>query len=194
MQIASLSRKIPFLGNKASLTRFLRFGIVGSAGFLWDTGTVYLLRSLVGLATATLLAYFVAATLNWIANRFWTFGDAGNYEHPVLQWLRFLTANSLGFLLNRGTVYSLFLVEPFCVAHPVVALACGSLAGMVANFNLSQRLVFRERPPASGVELAEIATGLLSAELPEPLQDHEETGTGVPAPSFRPDGDCAKAP
>lgn len=155
-------------GNSTSpsFTRLLKFGIVGSAGYIWDTSTVYALRPLIGLSLATLAAYFVAATLNWIANRFWTFGDAGRYEHPVLQWLRFLTANSLGFFLNRGTVYTLFYLEPFCRTYPFLALAAGSFAGLFANFALSKRLVFRERPPSSALDLAEITAGLVSPELP----------------------------
>ncbi|NHN84668.1 GtrA family protein [Acetobacter musti] len=156
----------------SSFRRLLKFGIVGSAGYLWDTGTVYALLPVLGLGTATLVAYFVAATLNWMANRFWTFGDVGRHEHPVLQWLRFLTANSLGFFLNRGTVYALFYFEPFCREYPFIALAAGSFAGMFANFALSKRLVFRERPPNSALDLAEIATGVVSAELP----DAEESG------------------
>ncbi|GBQ99048.1 hypothetical protein AA23498_3400 [Acetobacter nitrogenifigens DSM 23921 = NBRC 105050] len=148
----------------AKMQRFLKFGLIGSLGFLWDTGTVYALRPIIGLGLATLAAYFVAASLNWLANRLWTFRGVGLDEHPVLQWLRFLTANSLGFLLNRGAVYLLFYLEPFCVQHPVTAIAVGSLTGMLANFNLSQRLVFRERPPHSALDLAEIATGLTSAE------------------------------
>ncbi|MCH4090283.1 GtrA family protein [Acetobacter sp.] len=153
--------------RKSSVLRLFRFAVVGSLGFLWDTGTVYGLRDFIGLNAATLAAYFVAASLNWAINRFWTFGDVGRHDHPVLQWLRFLSANSLGFLLNRGTVYVLFFLSPFCVHHPVVALAAGALAGMTANFKLSERLVFRERPPKSVMDLAEISAGMADAELPQ---------------------------
>ncbi|KXV62927.1 polysaccharide biosynthesis protein GtrA [Acetobacter orleanensis] len=143
--------------TRAKLIRLLKFGTVGGLGFLWDSGTVYALRTVIGLTAATLVAYFVAATLNWMLNRLWTFKGAGQHDHPVLQWLRFLLANSFGFLLNRGTVYTLFYTVPLCVTYPVLALAAGSLAGMFANFNLSQKMVFREKPPASVQELAESA-------------------------------------
>ncbi|WP_415427928.1 GtrA family protein [Acetobacter malorum] len=142
---------------RAKLIRLLKFGTVGGLGLVWDSGTLYALRPFIGLTAATLVAYFVAATINWMLNRLWTFKGAGQHDHPVLQWLRFLLANSLGFLLNRGTVYTLFYTVPLCVTYPVLALAAGSLAGMFANFNLSQKMVFREKPPASMEELAESA-------------------------------------
>lgn len=146
------------------LLHFLKFGIVGSLGFIWDTGTVYGLRPFIGLTAATLIAYFVAATLNWILNRLWTFRGMGHHEHPVLQWLRFLSANSLGFFLNRGTVYTLFYAFPLCIRHPVLALAAGSFAGLVANFKLSQKMVFRTKPPTSALDLAEMTVEISPTE------------------------------
>lgn len=148
------------------LLRFLKFGVVGSLGFVWDAGSVYGLRPFVGLTAATLIAYFIAATLNWILNRVWTFKGVGHHGHPVLQWLRFLSANSLGFFLNRGTVYTLFYTFPLCIQHPVIALAAGSFAGLIANFKLSQKMVFREKPPSSALELAEMTVEIPSTDHP----------------------------
>jgi putative flippase GtrA len=127
----------------ALATQFAKFGVVGGLGLVWDTLTVYGLRPFIGLTSATLVAYFVAATLNWLLNRFWTFRGAGCRHHLVMQWLRFLAANGPGFALNRGTVLVLLWSIPLCRQHPVMALAAGSVAGMFANFTLSRRLVFR---------------------------------------------------
>ena len=146
------------------LLHFMKFGIIGSLGIIWDTATVYGLRPFIGLTAATLIAYFVAATLNWILNRLWTFRGLGHHEHPVLQWLRFLSANSLGFFLNRGTVYTLFYAFPFCIRHPVVALTAGAFAGLIANFKLSQKMVFRAKPPASALDLAEMTVEISPSE------------------------------
>ncbi|MCP1241985.1 GtrA family protein [Acetobacter lambici] len=147
------------------LLRFLKFCVVGSLGFLWDASSVYALRPIIGLTAATLAAYFIAATFNWLLNSLWTFRGVGHHSHPVLQWLRFLSANSLGFFLNRGTVYTLFYVFPLCIQHPILALACGSFAGLIANFNLCQKIVFREKPPTSALELAEMTVEI-------PATDH----------------------
>lgn len=129
-----------------SFAQFLRFGLVGGLGFGWDTATVYLLRPLTGLTIALLSGYFVAATLNWLLHRVWTFRGLGRQRHILAQWLRFLAANSAGFCLNRGTVFAFCLLIPFCARNPVFPLAAGAVAGLGANFTLSRRHVFRDRP------------------------------------------------
>jgi len=127
----------------ATLVQFIRFGCVGGLGFVWDAGTVYALRPLCGLTLATLVAYFVAASLNWVVNRVWTFRHGAHDGSLLHQWLRFLGTNMVGFALNRSAVYTLFLTVPLCVRYPVLALAVGALTGMFANFTLSRRLVFK---------------------------------------------------
>ena len=123
--------------------QLLKFGTVGGLGLLWDVSTVYALQPLIGVTGAALGAFFVAATMNWMLNRLWTFRGRGSDAPLVRQWLSFLGANGLGFTLNRSTFFALIWSVPFCRAHLVTALAAGSLAGMCANFTLSRRLVFR---------------------------------------------------
>ncbi len=124
------------------LAQFLRFGTVGTFGFLVDTATVYASRGTLGLYGAGLLAFFVAASANWALNRVWTFrGLSTGAVHR--QWAKFLAANSLGFVLNRGAYFTLVTVSVLCAANPVIAVAAGSITGMFANFTLSRRLVFR---------------------------------------------------
>ncbi len=127
----------------ALAAQLLKFGTVGGLGLLWDVSTVYALQPLIGVTGAALAAFFVAATMNWMLNRLWTFRGRGSDAPLVRQWLSFLGANGLGFTLNRSTFFALILLVPFCRTHLVTALAAGSLAGMGANFSLSRRLVFR---------------------------------------------------
>jgi putative flippase GtrA len=122
--------------------QFSTFGIVGMIGFVFDTATVYGLRGPLGLYGAGIVAYLVAATVTWGLNRLWTFSASA--RTPLLrQWLAFLSANFLGFLLNRGTYAVLVTVSALCARQPVIAIAAGVLAGMVTNFRLSRSLVFR---------------------------------------------------
>ncbi|MCQ8278993.1 GtrA family protein [Acetobacteraceae bacterium KSS8] len=125
-------------------TQFLRFGTVGGLGFLWDAATVYALKPFVGLTIAALGAYLVAATMNWMLNRLWTFRGSAQKDGLLRQWLTFLGANLFGFSINRGVMFSLVWASPICAAYPVLPLAAGSLAGMFANFGLSRRVVFRD--------------------------------------------------
>ena len=122
--------------------QFLRFGIVGVAGLMIDTATVYALRHALGLYGAGLVAYFTAATGNWMLNRAWTFrGQGSGPAHR--QWAWFLVANLAGFVLNRGTYMLLVTFLPAAADQPVIATAAGAIAGMGVNFILSRRLVFR---------------------------------------------------
>ncbi|MDQ2803481.1 MAG: GtrA family protein [Pseudomonadota bacterium] len=132
------------LRHRALALEFLRFGTVGSLGFLVDTAIVYGLRRPLGLIGAGLASYLVAATVTWALNRAWTFRGRGQGS-MLRQWATFLGANALGFLLNRGTYAALVLTVKLCAAYPVLATAAGTGAGMFVNFGLSRRLVFRER-------------------------------------------------
>lgn len=140
------------LSHKAggNYARFLRFAVVGSFGFLWDTGTVYLLRPFIGLTCALLAGFFVACSINWFVNRIWTYGHISHGGHVLAQWMRFLSANSLGFVLNRGAALILSFSLPFCEKNPVIPVAVGAIIGLAANFNLSDRLVFRADRAKSG--------------------------------------------
>ena len=118
-----------------------RFLLVGTAVFGVNAALVELLVAAVGPVWAQVLAFPVAATLAWGLNRRYTFGASGSSLRR--EWLRYILANALGWLLNNG-VY-LLCVDRFALAaqHPSLAVAAGSIAGMVANFILSRQFVFR---------------------------------------------------
>jgi putative flippase GtrA len=124
------------------LAQFMAFGCVGTIGMVIDTITVYTFRYSLGLYGAGVVAYFTAATGNWALNRIWTF--RGKHSGPIHhQWARFLVANALGFVLNRGTYAALVTFVPLCASEPVYAIAAGGLAGMFLNFSMSRRLVYK---------------------------------------------------
>ena len=119
----------------------LRFGVVGVAGFGVDTGTVYALRGMIGIYAAGLISFLLAASGNWLLNRLWTFRGHGRGS-ALRQWLLFLAANSLGFVLNRGLFFTLAATVAIVHRQPVLGIMAGTLAGMGANFILSHRVVF----------------------------------------------------
>jgi putative flippase GtrA len=128
--------------DPAIAAQFLKFGTVGGFGFLADTAIVYTLRGALGLYAAGMVSYVLVATLNWALNRVWTFRGRGS-EPAHHQWAKFLAMNLLGLVLNRGTYAALIATVPLCVKAPVLAIAAGSIAGMIANFTLSRWVVFR---------------------------------------------------
>jgi putative flippase GtrA len=135
-------RRLATPGRLLVLTQFLRFGVVGTVGFIVDTATVYGLRHALGLYGAGMVAYVTGATGNWVLNRIWTFrGRGGGPAHR--QWAMFMVANLAGFVLNRGTYVALVTFFAAAADQPVIATAAGAVAGMFVNFSLSRRLVFR---------------------------------------------------
>jgi putative flippase GtrA len=125
------------------LMEFLRFGVVGTIGFVVDTAVLYAGLALgLGLYGGRAVSYLVAATTTWALNRLWTFRGRG--DGPVhQQWALFLLVNLVGFAMNYGTYAALIIFVPLVAAHPVLGVAAGAIAGMFGNFVLSRQLVFR---------------------------------------------------
>jgi putative flippase GtrA len=126
----------------AMLVQFIQFGTVGLLGFAVDTAVVYALRHSLGLYGAGLASYVVAATVTWLLNRIWTFRGLGSGPAHQ-QWARFIAANLMGFVLNRGTYAALVTFVPLCAEQPVFAVFAGAVVGMFLNFSLSRTMVFR---------------------------------------------------
>jgi putative flippase GtrA len=145
---------IPILGpllvrllgpERAALAcEFLRFGIVGTIGFVVDTAVLYGALALGGgLYLGRAVSYLSAATTTWGLNRIWTFRGRGS--GPVhRQWALFVMVNLVGFALNYGTYALLVTFVPLVAAHPILGVAAGSIAGMFTNFALSRRVVFAD--------------------------------------------------
>jgi putative flippase GtrA len=129
--------------SSGMLGEFLRFGVVGVAGFIVDAGVLT-----AGIALGTgpwigrVLSYLAAATTTFALNRAWTFRVSGSEGGLGRQWLLFLLVNLLGFLCNYGAYAALVAGVPLVAAYPVIGVAAGSLAGLAANFVMSRRFVF----------------------------------------------------
>ncbi len=128
--------------HRAFLIQFLRFGIVGTLGFIWNNAVLYPLAPLIGPYYAEFVAYLVASSMNWLLNRIWTYRHL-DHSAAHRQLVAFLLANSVGLSLNLGTYSVLVATVPFCRAHLILPNAAGAIAGMFVNFYLSRLLVFR---------------------------------------------------
>lgn len=141
---AIASRLVKLIGRDRTRTllQFLRFGVVGTVGFVVDTAVLYAgLAAGLGLYGGRALSYLVAASTTWALNRAWTFRGQG--EGPAMrQWALFVVLNLVGFAFNYGTYAALVASVALVAQHPVIGVAAGSLAGMMGNFLLSRRFVF----------------------------------------------------
>ena len=124
--------------------QFGKFGLVGVVGMVVDTAVVYALVFGAGLEffAARIPSYLAAATTTFALNRAFTFRGAADAPLHV-QWAKFLAANAFGGAVNYGVSVGLEAALPLAEAHPVLAVAAGSLAGMALNFAASKHLVFK---------------------------------------------------
>jgi len=138
---------IPFLLHRLTSSRLIRFGAVGGAGFFVNEAALAVAK--LGFAmndhAAWVFGFAVAVTFTWWGNRNFTFHDrkSEGLLGITAEWGRFVATNGLGAVANFA-VYSLMIAfAPWPLNVPYVALAFGVLVGLIFNFTLSKKLVFR---------------------------------------------------
>jgi putative flippase GtrA len=128
-------------------SRFLRFSAVGAAGFLVNEAALFLAQKFLhaGPHLGWFLAFIPAVTFTWWGNRTFTFADKASAGHlgMLAEWVRFVATNGLGAAANFAVYELLIGLAPWPLNVPYLALAIGILVGLVFNFTLSKRLVFR---------------------------------------------------
>lgn len=133
----------------ADLVRRLAwFAAAGTLGFLVDASIDEGLIKLAGVNfyVARLVSFLCAVSATYALNRRFTFSD--RYANRPGTRRRYLVAMAGGFALNYGTYAALGASSPVFHRFPVLAIAAGSLAGMVSNYLSSHFWVFREVPSA----------------------------------------------
>ena len=133
--------------RRLSASRFLRFSVVGGAGFFVNEAALALAHELLGVGPhlGWLIAFAPAVTFTWWGTRKLTFADkaSGGPTGMLAEWARFVATNSLGAAANFAVYAALIGYAPWPLNVPYLALAVGILVGLVFNFTLSKRLVFR---------------------------------------------------
>jgi len=131
------------------MAEFLRFGVVGTIGFLVDAGVLMGALALgLGPWLGRAISYLAAASTTFALNRAWTFRGRGEPKALGRQWALFLLVNLFGFAANYGTYALLITLSALVAANPVIGVAAGSISGLFVNFTLSRRIVFAARSGA----------------------------------------------
>jgi putative flippase GtrA len=93
--------------DRIVLLKFLKFCLVGFSGMIIDFGTTWLLKEKVRvnkyLANST--GFILAATSNYLLNRFWTF-HSGN-SRVAVEYFSFVLVSVVGLGINNIVVYLL---------------------------------------------------------------------------------------
>ena len=118
--------------------RFAKFAIVGSIGFIVDTGALNLLVLGLHLVNGThrlyakAFSFLLALLSNFVWNRFWTYRDSRS--KPVsLQLLQFFVVSLVGLGINL-LIFS--LVSGWLI--PVFQSPLGIVRGLAVGTNLAQ--------------------------------------------------------
>ncbi|EGU47464.1 hypothetical protein VII00023_07289 [Vibrio ichthyoenteri ATCC 700023] len=139
--------------------RMVRFALVGGVGFIVDAlmfAVLFYLCSM-PLWIARGGAFFCAASVTWLGNRCFTFKATFEALSPVpngtkwfelriepwTQWLKFLGSALMSAIPNFVMFQMVIMMLGAEGFKPVVALAMGVLTGMVSNYFLSSRWVFK---------------------------------------------------
>lgn len=122
---------------------FVRFGVVGVLGFIVDAVMLQALLMLGwGPIAARAVAIPVAVLATWALNRRFTFPEA--QAGPALASLaRYAGVSAVGAAVNFIVYTALVLASAAIAAHPMAALAAGSVAAMLVNYLGSRHFAFR---------------------------------------------------
>lgn len=135
------ARKGEGVGNEARM--FLLFALVGAAAFVVDATVlkVCLAFGLSGLI-GRVISLFVSMNFTFAVNR--TFVFKRFRAAPLSQqWALYIASNALGALVNYAVYLALTAPGALLAGRDVLAVACGSIAGLAFNFTASRLTAFR---------------------------------------------------
>ena len=97
---------------KAWVAKFVKFGIVGFSGMILDYAVLFVLKEQVGVPAlwANAVSFTVAATSNYMLNRWWTFRS--KEEDMGAEYLRFFLVSLVGLGISTATLWVLGLLLP----------------------------------------------------------------------------------
>lgn len=126
------------------LKQFIKFGIVGTLGFIIDAGILTFCMKILSMGpySGRVVSFCIGVTATWFCNRHFTFKDSPkNAPHKELP--KFAIVCLGGFVFNYGTYATLIATTPLVGTYPILGVAAGSLAGMFFNFFAAKKLVFK---------------------------------------------------
>lgn len=123
----------------ALATQLARFGAVGAVGFLVDIGVFNLLRATVlsptevhtGPLIAKVISTVLAIMVNWMGNRYWTFGDRRS-SSTAREGVEFFVASLIGMVIGLACLWFTHYVLGYTsvladnISSNVIGLALGT--------------------------------------------------------------------
>ena len=125
------------------LPQFVRFIVVGVAGFLLDA---LILMAAIGFASmgplsARLFSFPPAFLLTWSLNRYWTFDD-GHLKPSGRQLTTYFIIQAAGFFVNYAIYATTLKYVPNIVGGPIGALVIATGFVALQSFLLAKYFAF----------------------------------------------------
>jgi len=157
--LAERLRQAPITARLASRldADFLRFAMVGVAGFTVDYAVLHSLVAFAGVNpyAARFVSFPVAVLATWLLNRSFTFRKPSAHG-PVRQALYYAAVQGGGGVANIAIYSAALMLAPPLKHYLPIALAFGSAAGLCVTFAGSKYIAFR---PAEVVEVEAAEAG-----------------------------------
>ncbi|WP_213814380.1 GtrA family protein [Glaciihabitans sp. dw_435] len=147
---------------RSLIPQLIRFGAVGAVGFIVDTAVFNLLRATVfspenlhsGVIWAKIISTCVAILVNWIGNRYWTFGQERSTK-AVREGVEFAAVSLVGLGISLAILWFTHYALGFT---SVVADNISNIVGLgvstVFRFALYRSWVFSPRRTAAAAARA----------------------------------------
>jgi len=124
------------------LSRIIKFGITGGIGAFLNLFVFFIIADRLNLNSnfASCIAFLIAVTHNYIANKLWTFRLRSKENASFIQWVKYVGTNLVGLACNLIVLNTLIYYYDWKFLS--VPQLIGILVGMVFNFIFANYFVF----------------------------------------------------
>jgi putative flippase GtrA len=141
--VTALNTAVRYLWRHA----LVRFAFIGGCGYVLAIALLAFFTTVpkLAFAEANALTIFLTMIFTWLGNRYLTFRArrARSLSGIAQEALKFMGANAVGAGVNYGVSVAMVHFAHSPLDNKFIAQACGVLAGLIFNFTLSSKLVFR---------------------------------------------------
>ncbi|WP_129640878.1 GtrA family protein [Peristeroidobacter agariperforans] len=129
--------------SKGSSREVMSYLAVGGVGFLIEAVILTVLTQFAGWSPwlARVPSFVTAVLATWVLNRRHTFPERG-LQRRSLEAFFYMAIQSAGVAINLAIYSVCLMLLPQLVRFPVIALAAGSLGGLVSNYLFNSRLLY----------------------------------------------------
>lgn len=121
------------------------FGLAGVVGYFVDVAVTILLEPIMGVYIARVPGFMAAVTATWLLNRSLTFKSRpSKYKKIYKEYLHYITLMIGGLAMNYAAYAVSVTLLPDSFYKIYMAVAIGSLAGMMINYLTSRKYIYNQ--------------------------------------------------